>query len=357
MGMGHFCKRAFTAIIVTASMTACQINTPSDEKRPYAALNAVLAGGKAFPQTTSVLIQQDGHVRFEKYMRDGSRSLLNNTRSATKSVTAMGIGAALMDGKIKSIDDPVFSYLAAYAPFQNDGPAKQAITIRDLLKMQSALDCDDSNPESPGNEENMYPKQSWVRWAADVPVKDTPEKKWAYCTAGTVLLGAILTDTTGKRADAYIEDRILKPMGIKATKWFISESGEPMTGGGLELTSRDLAKLGQLTLDHGKWEEKQILPATFMQAALTAHNRVNEFQSYGYLFWHRKFTTPTCGSVEGWYMAGNGGNMVLTVPKLHAVIVITRTRYNTRGMHQETIDLVEKYALPPLLCKSAIADS
>jgi CubicO group peptidase (beta-lactamase class C family) len=314
----------------------------------FDALDEAMASG-AFPKTTSVVIVDRGETVFEKYYGGGGPEILNNTRSATKSVSALAIGAALADGAISSVDASAFDYLVDLSPFANDGAAKRAISIRDLLTMSSALDCNDSDPESPGNEENMYPRAEWARWAADLPTDENAAGTWRYCTAGTVLLGRIIQNATGESVDHYIERRILEPLGILRRKWFFSESGEAMTGGGLELRSRDLAKLAMLVLQDGEWAGKEIVPAAFIDDALTVHKNANQEQDYGYLFWRRDYHTA-CGDAEGWYMAGNGGNVVVMFRELNAAIIVTRTRYNTRGMHQETTRLIEEYALPAVLC-------
>jgi len=316
---------------------------------PLSEMDAALKRN-AFPQTTSIVIVVNDTTVFERYYNGGGPAVLNNTRSATKSITALGVGAAIADGAITSVDVRAFDLLGDLAPFKNDNPAKRAITLRDLLTMSSALDCNDSDPESPGNEENMYPLAQWARWAADLPTNDSVAGHWRYCTAGTVILGRIIQNAVGEPVDRYIDRRILEPLGISEHKWFYSAGGEAMTGGGLELTSRDLAKLTELVLHRGVWGRQQVVPAEFMDDALTIHKQANKEQAYGYLFWRRNWKTR-CGVVEGWYMAGNGGNAIVMFRDLNAAIVVTRTRYNTRGMHQETIRLIEDYALPAVLCR------
>lgn len=315
---------------------------------PFKALEAALPSSD-FPKTTSVLIVNGDDIVFEHYYDGGGPKVLNNTRSATKSVTALAIGAAIADGAIPSVDARAFDYLKDLAPFKNDNAAKRAITIRDLLTMSSALDCNDSDRDSPGNEENMYPLKYWARWAADLPTDAAAAGTWRYCTAGTVLLGHVIQNAVGEPVDRYIDRRILRPLGITERNWFYSKSGEALTGGGLELKARDLAKLAELVLHHGDWRGEQIVPASFIDDALTIHKRANAEQGYGYLFWEREYHTA-CGDAEGWYMAGNGGNAIVMLRKLNAAIVVTRTRYNTRGMHEETTKLIEDYALPALLC-------
>ncbi len=302
-----------------------------------------------YPETTSVLVLRGGAISYEDYFNEGGPETLNNTRSATKSVTALAIGAAIGDGLIGSVDDRASSYFPEGHPMR-DGGAKEAITIADLLSMSSAFVCNDSDPESPGNEENMYPLENWGDWIFGLPTDASATGQWRYCTAGVVLLGKVIEQASGEKADAYIERRVLQPLGISRQAWFYSEAGEAMTGGGLELTARDLGKLARLILDEGRWEGEEIVPAAFIRDALSIQRQANERQDYGYLFWRRDYETA-CGAFSGWYMAGNGGNAVVMFKDLDAAIVVTRTRYNTRGMHDETIDLIERHLLPPLSCE------
>jgi CubicO group peptidase (beta-lactamase class C family) len=314
---------------------------------------AVSAG--TFPKTTSVLIVKDSKLVFEEYFNGGGREFLNDTRSAMKSVAALSVGAALADGKLKSTDELAFRWLADRAPFKNDGGLKQQITLADFLTMSSALDCDDWDERNPGNEENMYPLSDWTRWAVDIPVKADYQRDaagrgpFSYCTAGVFLLGQIVQRATKESVDQYVERRMLAPLGVKMSEWPRSPSGEVMTGGGLRLRSRDLAKLGVLVLSEGRWRGRQILPADWLAEVLTVRRRIDDNTSYGYLFWRREYRSR-CGPLEGWYMSGNGGNVVVLVPSEKMVVVVTRQHYNQRGMHEQTLRLLEDHAFAALTC-------
>jgi CubicO group peptidase (beta-lactamase class C family) len=309
-------------------------------------LRASVAAGN-YPRTTSVLVVKDRRLVIEEYFEPGGREVLNDPRSAMKSVTSLAVGAALADGRLRSVTEPAFARLGDLGPFANDGALKQAITIEDLLTMSSALDCNDWDDASVGNEENMYPRERWVRWAVDLPTKlqyarDAAGRgPFSYCTAGTLLLGQIVQRATGEPVDRYVERRLLQPLGIRRAEWPRSPTGEVMTGGGLRLRSRDLAKLGLLVLSRGRWQRTRILPEEWLGQALAPHGRVDAEQEYGYLFWRRDYRTPS-GPVSGWYMSGNGGNVVVAVPQRNLVVVVTRVHYNSRGMHQQTAALVEE---------------
>src|SRR5215472_10325582 len=163
------------------------------------------------------------------------------------SAKALAAGIAIAEQAIPSVETPVLPYFRELAPFANDTPDKEAITIEDLLTMSSALDCNDDDDKSPGNEDNMHPQPNWSRWAVDLPTMQGYKRDpsglgpWRYCTTGSFLLGQILQRATHTRADRYIEKTILAPLGITKWEWPYSPSHETMTGGGLRLRSRDLA--------------------------------------------------------------------------------------------------------------------
>jgi CubicO group peptidase (beta-lactamase class C family) len=308
------------------------------------------------PDTTSVLVMRGAAIEYEHYFGGATAETLHDTRSSTKSLTALAVGIAIDRHVLPGLDAPAFGYLTDLAPFEHAEPQKSTITIEDLLTMSSALACDDNDDASPGNEENMYPEQSWARWAVDLPVRADYQRDasgrgpWHYCTAGVFLLGQILGRAAHQSVDQFMAAQLLAPLGI--TRWEFSKSptGEVMTGGGLRLRTRDLATLARMMLAHGAWNGAQIVPAAFARAALTQHRTAFPDQNYGYLFWTRQYKTP-CGMTTGWFMSGNGGNAIVMFADLDAVVVVTRTHYNQRGMHQQTVKLIEEQILPTLACK------
>jgi len=321
----------------------------------YDGIAKAIARGDA-PKTTSVLVMHGSAVEYERYFAGATAETLHDTRSTTKSLTALALGIAIDRHAVSGLAAPAFGYLADLAPFAHDEPGKAAITVEDLLTMSSALDCNDDDDESPGNEEKMYPKRVWVRWAADLPVRADYQRDgsgrgpWHYCTAGAFLLGQIVQRAARQPIDRFMAEQLFAPLGITAWEFSKSPSGEIMTGGGLRLRTRDLAAAARLMLADGARDGKQIVSAAFSRAALTVHREAMSDAHYGYLFWKRQYKTP-CGMTTGWMMAGNGGNAVVMFRDLDAVVVVTRTNYNMRGMHQQTIALIEDAILPELACK------
>lgn len=334
-----------------------QVGTPASvslNRAPFEALTPAIIAAE-YPDTTSLLVFKDGRLVYERYFGTGGINVLNNTRSVTKTLTAIIVGQAIAHGALRSGDQPVFELLPDLAPFRNDVPLKRGITMMDLLTMSSALDCNDFDEKNIGNEENMYPLANWSRWVVDLPVKAdylrnaSGRGPFSYCTGGTVLLGQAVQRATGKRLDYVFDDWLFRPLDIRERRWLRSPSGEFMTGGGLELRSRDLLKLGALIENYGNWRGIQLVPEAWVRRMQTLTNVVSEQQSYGMLMWQREYASP-CGSINGWSMSGNGGNTVVAVPVKNLVAVVTRTHYNKPGMHDQTARLLDKHVFAALNC-------
>jgi CubicO group peptidase (beta-lactamase class C family) len=106
-----------------------------------------------------------------------------------------------------------------------------------------------------------------------------------------------------------------------------------------------------MVTDGGRWQGRQIVPHAWIDAMLTMRRQAYFDANYGYLVWQRTYVTP-CGTLVGWHMAGNGGNAILMLPDQRTAIVVTRENYNTRGMHQQTVDLLQRYVFPALPCRA-----
>jgi CubicO group peptidase (beta-lactamase class C family) len=309
------------------------------------------------PDTKSVLVMRGGEIVHEAYFGGADADTLHNTRSVGKSLTALAVGIAIDRGLVPGVDARVFPYLADLAPFAHGGPLKDAITFEDFLTMSSALDCNDDDAKSPGNEENLYPLDNWARFAVDIPVKADYRRDasgrgpWFYCTAGVFLIGQAVQRAARQPIDEFMADHLFKPLGISRWEFFRSKTGEVFTGGGLALRTRDWAAIAEMVRAGGVHRGRQVVPRDFVQAALTIHRRAYDDPpaDYGYLFWRSTYRTP-CGDFGGRSMSGNGGNRVTIFEELDTVIVVTRTHFGKPGMHQQTQSLIEKHILPELAC-------
>lgn len=303
---------------------------------------------------SSILIGREGKLVFENYYNGFNDTSLLNTRSATKTITSLLIGKAIDLKLIPSEKTTILPYFKEKNPIENPDIRKSQITIEDLLTMSSALECDDENQFSRGNEERMYLIEDYFRFALDLPIrgfpawaskpKDSPYgRSFSYCTAGTVLLGGILQKSTKSMVNDFAKKYVFEPLEIRGEKWQITPMGMPMTGGGLELKSRDYYKIATMCLQHGQWNGKQIISKDWIQKSTTPKANARENTDYGYLWWIQKFDSNS--TEYAYYMAGNGGTKIVVIPHLHMVIVITSFWYGNGRAHQQSEKIITDYIL------------
>lgn len=342
------------AIVLVAAMAAAA--APAAPAAPFDAVTADIEAGK-FQQITSVLVARRGKVLYERYFDGDGPDALRNTRSVTKTVGGMLVGAAIERGLLR-VDSPVLPYFDDRMPIAQPDPRKARITVEDLLTMSSLLECDDDNQYSRGNEERMYLVEDWSRFYLELPVRGFPDwvpkpqqqphgRAFSYCTAGTTLLGPILERASGRGVPEFADQVLFKPLGIDKVRWQFQPLGAAMTGGSLGLRTRDLWKLGQLYLDGGRRDNRQVLPRAWVERSLAPHANVRPGVDYGYLWWLQSFPLGA-RQVSTQAMSGMGGNKVYLVPELDSVVVITTTNFGVRSPHAVTEKLLTTLILPAI---------
>jgi CubicO group peptidase (beta-lactamase class C family) len=333
------------------------VSSPSSQDlspAPLAAMEKAITAGE-FKKIGSVLVARHGKLVYEKYF-DGDAGTLRDTRSATMSITDILIGITIKDRKLSGVDARVLSFLPERArKLQNPDPRKDNITVEDFLTMSSPLECDDWNEASRGNEERMYLVEDWAQFILDLPVRgrmhlgeqaEAPPygRYFSYCTGGVFTLSEVLEKVTGTRTDRYAQEKLFGPLGITDALWVFSPMNIPQTGGGLRLTSRELLKIAELYRSNGEWQGKQIVDAAWVQASTRPHVRIDDETEYGYLWWLKAFKSGS-KSYPAFFMSGNGGNKMVVFPALDMSVVLTSTNFNTKGMHQQTEQLLTDYIL------------
>lgn len=320
------------------------------DKVKIKALNTAI-GDYTLKEITSIIVIREGKLMLEEYFNDANRNTLHDTRSAGKSFTSTLTGIAIQDGYLKN-ENLTLDNFYDLKKFDNYNVSKDSVKIKDLLTMSSAFNGSDKQSESPGNEENMYPTENWVKFTLDLPMDKTKSngKQWDYFTAGVVLLGDILNKSVPQGLEKYADERLFKPLNITQYKWQYTPQQVVNTAGSLQMTSLEYAKYAQLYKNNGIWNGKQILSPEWINKTLTRQIQIpeRENQFYGYLFWN-KTVLYKGKSYETFYCAGNGGNQFIIFKDLPIVIIITSKAYNKPYGHPQADTIVKDYILTSIL--------
>lgn len=282
---------------------------------------------KEFGKIAVLAAEQGGEMVYLQRFDGQEAGSPVDIKSVGKSITALAVGTAIADGKLPGTDLAVWPYLG-----NSRGEPWDSITVADLLGMSSALDCNDWEKRSPGQEERMYRTRVWRDFALALPAREyardeRSEGSFSYCTAGVFLLGQVVEKATGERFDRYVQRRLFDPLGIDNVQWRTSRSGEIQSGGQLTIDARALLRIGRLVLDEGVWEGEQIVPHSWIETMLAPRHQLGDFVHYGNLWWATLVRTPG-GYEEAWMMKGNGGNIVAVLRDLDAVLVVQARNYN-----------------------------
>lgn len=322
--------------------------TPLNTERIVAMNRKIEEGG--FKDITSIVVIRNGQLLLEEYFNGARRSTRHDTRSVGKSFASAAMGLAIRDGFIPNENVTLSRFYDLHA-YNNYTPRKDSVTLKSLLTMSSGFDGSDDNPESPGNEENMYPTKDWVKFTLDLPMDNTKTigRNWDYFTAGVVVLGDILNRTVPGGLEKYADKTLFAPLGIRQYTWQYTPQHVANTAGGIKLRALDLAKFGQLYKNGGTWHGQTILPAAWVTQTLTPHLPLPQARGhYGYLFWNTAYTLNGIPH-EAFYCSGNGGNKIFIFKDLPLVVVITATAYNKMYAHPQADRLIEHYILPAVL--------
>jgi CubicO group peptidase (beta-lactamase class C family) len=314
-----------------------------------------------YPQVRSLLVVRHGYLVYERYWHGFDAADGHNSHSVTKSVTSALVGIALADHKLKSLDQTVGELLATHLP-PNADPRLRRVTIQQLLTMTSGLGSD----ARPGGRDElrwnrMLGSRDWVRHILGRRLETTPGASFAYSSAGSHLLSAMVADATGQPLLAYARAKLFAPLGIATDNalvqavrhwpptpaelaayeqapvaWPTDPQGYHLGFAWLKLPARDLAKFGYLYLNGGRWDRTQVVPAGYMRASVQPHSKPPSSgpeDGYGYQWW-----TTSVDAHPSFFAAGAGGQFIQVIPELDLVVVITSDADQERSYPQFLIE-------------------
>lgn len=358
--MYKICLMLISSLFPLSSLFAqLDFSTPHSFSSPLLQEMDKRATEGKYERISSILVAHKGKLIFEKYYNGNDQNSLHNTRSATKTMGTLLTGIAIDKGYIKSEQDPIFSYLQHKMPVQNPDPRKEEITLEDLLTMSSLLEASDDNYFSRGHEERMYIIEDWTQFFIDLPIRSFPfgpkpkdlpyGRSFSYASASSAAVAEILESAIKMKLDVFAKKYLFTPLGIETYKLDYTPRNMLNTAGGSEYRSRDFLKLIQLCLNKGVWEGKQVISSDWIEKATTPKVNAREGVDYGYLFWINPFGKEK--KYDAYYMAGNGGNKMIAIPKLDLSVVITAKNYNNRNAHGYSDEIMNEFIVPAILEK------
>lgn len=300
----------------------------------------------------SMLLIHNDELLVEAYFNDHQATEKHDLRSATKSIISLLIGIAIDKGIIKSVQDPIHFYLKNSRSTKNETPEKNDITIAHLLTMSAGLDCNDWDTSSKGQEDKVYRKKDWIQYTLNLPMVAPPGTKSAYCSMGVVLLAEILQKASGMRLQDFAKKYLFNAMDIKNLSWGHTSSSPVIDAGKrLYMTSRDLAKIGQLILHQGNWNGKQLVSKEWIQQATSKQTTLGGLD-YGYLWWNIPFKVNG-KTIPAITATGNGGQYIMVFPELNFTAVFTGGAYNSEK-DKAPFYIINNVVLPSLLQGNSI---
>lgn len=329
-----------------AEATIAKISRSTPEAQGVSAagiLDFLDAIGREKIELHSFMMLRHGQVIAEGWWEPYGPELVHTMYSMSKSFTSTAVGFAVAEGKL-SVADKVISF------FPDDLPEKisdnlAAMRVQDLLTM------------TPGNEKeptgSVIKEENWARAFLAQNIAHQPGTQFMYNSVATYMCSAIVQKVTGRTVLDYLTPRLFDPLGISGMRWETCPRGINTGGWGLSIQTEGLAKFGQLLLQKGRWNGKQLLPAAWIDEATRFHiqqpggdkpdrpKAQNDWlQGYGYQFWR----------CQGTAFRGDGafGQFTIVLPEQDAVIVMTSENKNMQGQ----LDLVWKHLLPAFDAKS-----
>lgn len=364
--------------------------TPEDvglSSQPLAAMTEALRRDE-YPNVHAVLLAKDGRLIYEEHFEgtawrwmDGradsvlaqfDRETLHEVRSVTKSVTSAVFGIALESGAIGSVDELLFDYFPEYAHLAT--PEKQEITLRHVLTMSAGFEWAEVG-EDWDDEQLLYASPTPAEVVLSKPLATEPGARYVYNGGLTTLLALVISRATGESFGEYARTRFFEPLGISRVEWgwpgtakeprpaedgsiYVSSccrtawrdveelgweghapwSSVAVPTAGLWIRPRDLLKIGSVYLNGGRWNQRQIVPETWVTESLAHHidqtegleqhgQGVTSHSGYGYQWWHQRYSLPY-GEISVQAAFGYGGQRIWIVPELDLVVVHVTGNYN-----------------------------
>jgi CubicO group peptidase (beta-lactamase class C family) len=255
--------------------------------------------------------------------------------SCTKNVISILIGIAIDQGYIQSVDQPLLSFFPGRT-VEELTDNKRALTLEHLLTMSAGFRCGDANDAVL---ERMIESGDQIQYMLDRPVPYKPGTFFEYCNGVSHLLSAVIQNATGMSTSVFAYENLFRPLGITNLTWGADYNGVTLGYTDIFMTPHDMAKIGQLYLDQGRWNGEQIVSAEWVAESTREHvyaGRGELAEGYGYKWWVDS---------QGYYLAaGNAAQYIFVVPQHNLVVVFNSLLFDDDFLIPKR--LLEEYIIP-----------
>lgn len=318
----------------------------------------------------SVIVVRNHRLVFERYYEgydqeygipigkiDFTPDTLHDLQSITKSIVSLLYGIALAEGMVPALEAPLVDMFPEYDDLVND-PDRRRITVQHALTMTMGLEWNEDD-YSYGDPRNSWNKMDRAadkhRFVLSLPIVAEPGIKWIYTGGATAVLGYLISRGVGKSLLDYAKEKLFHPLSITEVTWTTDSDGSESADGGLRMKPRDLAKIGQLVLNQGRWDGVQLVPSEWLASSFVERPTSEEKFKYGYQWWlvrPQKSNDQWVydeGSDQWIVGSGYGGQKLIIIPTYQLVIVIYAGNYglgNSERNSQLVSTIVLKNVLP-----------
>jgi CubicO group peptidase (beta-lactamase class C family) len=325
------------AVLAALFLPAALAEDAANAAMPF---DSALGAARQISRLYSLLASHDGELVLEAYFNGRGRNSIANVKSVSKTVLSALVGIAIEQGYIDGLDQPIGDFFPGQ--LAND-PAKAAITIEQLLTMQSGLETTSNR-----NYGAWVLSRNWVDAALARPLVDAPGTRMEYSTGNTHLLSAIITFATGRSTLEFAREYLSAPLGFRLAAWPRDPQGIYFGGNDMEMTPRQMIAFGELFLNRGRANGRQIVSEEWVEASFVPRGESSWQQDrwYGYGWW--------LGEMAGYdtvYAWGYGGQYVVLVPELDLVIVTTsgdQPGADRRAQRTRIANLIERHVIGPV---------
>jgi CubicO group peptidase (beta-lactamase class C family) len=259
----------------------------------------------------AALTVKDG-VIVDEYFQDGyNEASVFALQSCTKSFTSALIGIAIDQGYIESVDVPIAEFFPELESRNN--PYWRQMTLRHLLTHSSGINDADFG--------SWYRSENWVTFTLDQELAGAPGSVFIYSTGGSHLMSAIIQQATGMTEYEFGRQNLFEPLDMDSVLWRTDPQGLTDGGNGIAMNVYDMAKFGQLYLNGGQWQGRQVISEEWVaESSSVQYAGTGRYSAYGYQWWIRQFGA---NGYDTFFAQGHFGQLIFVVPELNLVSVFT----------------------------------